>query len=375
MGIKAPEICCRSTAAEWRFKMAQHKIGIIGFGGMANHHVDCLKNTGFDRAEIKGVYDINPEKYELAHKKGLIDYPSYEAMLADDEIDIILVATSNEVHKELAIKALEAGKHVICEKPVTNTSAELEEIMAVSEKCGKVFTIDQNRRTNKDFVLMRRKVEEGLIGKPYVIESRVEGSRGMPTGWRTIKRLGGGMMLDWGVHLIDQLMYMYDEKVINVFCKMFSLQYPEVDDNFRLTMTFESGLVAHIEVSTNNYITHPRWYVLGEQGTLQIDDWNCDGEIVRCKDKENEWAEEIVYTKAGPTKTMAPRSEKSIERIKISEPTDVTDDLTVVYNQMIDEIEGKAELTIKPEQALRVMKVMEAAFESNEKSEAIKTNI
>lgn len=355
--------------------MAQHKVGIIGFGGMANYHVDTLQNTKFERAVHKGVYDINPEKYELAHKKGLIDYPSFDAMLADDEIDIILVSTSNEVHKELAIKALEAGKNVICEKPVTISSAELEEIMAVAKRCGKVFTIDQNRRTNKDFVLMRRKVEEGLIGKPYVIESRVEGSRGMPTGWRTIKRLGGGMMLDWGVHLIDQLMYMIDEKVVNVFCKMFSLQYPEVDDNFRLDITFESGLLAHIEVSTNNYITHPRWYVLGEKGTLQIDDWNCDGKIVRCTDKEDKWGEEIVYTKAGPTKTMAPRSEKSTETITISEPLDVVDDLTVVYNQIVDAIEGKAELTIKPEQALRVMKVMEAAFESDEKSEAIKTNI
>lgn len=352
-----------------------HKVGIIGFGGMANHHVDCFNNQNYDRAMIKGTFDINPEKYELAHKKGLIDYPSLDAILSDDELDIILVSTSNEVHKELAIKALEAGKNVICEKPVTITSAELEEIMAVAKRCGKVFTIDQNRRTNRDFVLMKRKVEEGLIGKPYVIESRVEGSRGMPTGWRTIKSLGGGMMLDWGVHLIDQLMYMYDEKVVNVFCKMFSLQYPEVDDNFRLTMTFESGLVGHIEVSTNNYITHPRWYVLGEQGTLQINDWSCEGEIVRCKDKENEWAEEIVYTKAGPTKTMAPRSEKSVERIPLSEPEGVVDNLTVVYNQMIDAIEGKADLTIKPEQALRVMKVMEAAFESAEKGEAIKTNI
>lgn len=125
----------------------------------------------------------------------------------------------------------------------------------------------------------------------------------------------------------------------------------------------------------NNYITHPRWHILGEYGTLRINDWDCKGEIVRCKNKENEWDEEIVYTKAGPTKTMAPRSEKSIERIKIFEPEDVVDDLTVVYNQMIDAIEGKAELTIKPEQALRVMKVMEAAFESAEKSEAIKTNI
>ncbi len=355
--------------------MSEHNIGIIGFGGMANYHVDIFKNEGYTRAKFRGIFDINPEKHALAKEKGLKIYNSLDEILSDPELDIILVATSNEVHKNLAIAAMEAGKHVICEKPVTLSSDELEEIMKVQERTGMVFTINQNRRTNKDFVLMKRKVEEGAIGKPYVIESRVEGSRGMPTGWRTIKSLGGGMMLDWGVHLIDQLMYMYTDKVVNVFCTMNSIQYPEVDDNFRLIMTFENGIEARVEVATNNYIVHPRWYVLGKNGTLQIDDWNCDGKIVRCIDKEDTWAEEIVYTKAGPTKTMAPRNERSVEVIELSEPKDYEDSLTIPYEQLIDAIEGKAELTIKAEQALRVMKVMEAAFESWERKEAIKTNI
>lgn len=352
-----------------------HKLGIIGFGGMAHHHKTELHDKKFDRVKIHGIYDIDPKKLDEAESYGFKAYPSKEELFADNEIDMVLIATTNEVHKSLAIEAMAFGKHVIVEKPVTVSSKELEEIIEASKKYGKVFTIDQNRRTNKDFVLMRRCVEQGMIGEPYVIESRVEGSRGMPTGWRTIKSLGGGMMLDWGVHLIDQIMYMVNEKVVNVYCKMFSIDYPEVDDNFRLTMTFESGLVAHIEVSTNNYITHPRWYVLGKEGTLQIDDWNCDGKIVRCIDKENVWEEEIVYTKAGPTKTMAPRNANSIETITISEPTDVMDNLRPVYNQFCDAIEEVAPLTIKPEQALRVMKVMEAAFESNKSGDTIKTVI
>lgn len=357
--------------------MEKHKIGIIGFGGMANYHVDTLVKENYERAVHKGVYDINSEKYELAQKKGLAIYNSFEEMLEDNEIDIILVSTSNEVHKELSIQALRAGKNVICEKPVTLSSKELEEIMAVAKETGKLFTINQNRRTNYDFIQMRRQVEKGAIGKPYVIESRVEGSRGMPTGWRTIKALGGGMMLDWGVHLIDQIMYMYNEKVVSVFCQMFSLQYPEVDDNFRLIMTLESGLVVQIEVGTNNFIAHPRWYVLGDKGTLQVNDWSCEGKVVRCNDKESEWAEEIVYTKAGPTKTMAPRSEQSTETITLSanDVEDVFDSLSVVYTQLIDAIEGKSELTITAEQALRVMKVMEAAFESAETGKSVTTNI
>lgn len=351
----------------------KHKLGIIGFGGMAGAHFDALKN--YDRVDVKGVYDVNPQRLQVAEEKGIIAYKSKEELLQDPEIDLVLIAATNEVHKELSIAAMKAGKHVICEKPVTISSNELKEIMEASERYGRVFTIDQNRRTNRDFVLMRRNVESGLLGKPYIIESRVEGSRGMPTGWRTKKALGGGMMLDWGVHLIDQIMYMVPQKVISVFCKMYKIQYPEVDDNFRLVMTFEDGLTAQIEVATNNYITHPRWYVLGENGTLQIDDWNCDGKIVRCIDKEDQWVEEIVYTKAGPTKTMAPRNPNSTETIKISEPLDVRDDLTVVYDQFVDAVEGVAELTIRPEEAMRVMEVMEAAFLSDESGDVIHTNI
>ena len=222
---------------------------------------------------------------------------------------------------------------------------------------------------------MRRQVESGIIGKPYVIESRVEGSRGVPAGWRCEKEKGGGMMYDWGVHLIDQLMYMIPEKVVSVYCKMFSVNYKEVDDNFRLTMTFESGVVAHIEVSTNNFINHPRWYVLCKGGTLQVDDWACSGKVVKCIDREDRWDTEIKTVKAGPTKTMAPRSEDTVETIILSEPEDVIDNLDVVYNQFVDAIEKKAELTIKPEETLRVVKVMEASFKSAEKDIVVKCRI
>lgn len=351
-----------------------HKIASIGFGGMATHHFNQSKRL--DIIELKGIYDIDPKRVEAAKGYGLYTYSSAEEIYADPEIDIVLVAVPNDLHKKYCIEAMKSGKHVLCEKPVTMTSDELLDIIKVSKETKKVFTIDQNRRVNKDFVLMRRCVEKGLLGDVYVIESRVEGSRGVPAGWRTNKAQGGGMMLDWGVHLIDQILYMYpDSKVTNVFCKMYSINYPEVDDNFRLTMTLDNGVTAQIEVSTNNFIKHPRWYVLGTDGTLQIDDWDSSGKIIRPKSKEDKWAAEIAKNKVGPSKTMAPRSEASEEIIPIHAPSDVEDNLNPTYYQLVDAIEGKAPLTITPEQTLRVMKVMEASFASSETGEAIKTNI
>ncbi len=347
---------------------------MIGFGGMAGHHCTQLlkKNVPIN---ISGVYDIDEGRMEAARERGLYTYPSKEALLADKNVDIVLIATFNTTHAELSKEALRAGKHVLCEKPVTVCSKDLEEIMELAKKQGKVFGVDQNRRVNKDYVLLKRCIEEGLIGKPYVIESRVEGSRGMPEGWRCLKALGGGMMFDWGVHLIDQIMMMYEsEKVTNVFCKMYSVHYPEVDDNFRLTLTLESGLTAHIEVSTNNFINHPRWYVLGDKGTLQIDDWSCRGSIVRPLKDDNVWSAEISPNQAGPSKTMAKRSPDTVETIPLSAPTDVEDNLDPVYRQFIAAIEGK-ELLIKPAQCLRVMKVIEAAFLSASTNQAINTQI
>ena len=353
--------------------MKTYNLGIIGYGGMAGNHNRQLEHKNV-RVKIKGVYDIDPKRLDVAKEQGHIAYSSKEELLNDKEIDIVLVATTNEYHKALAIEALRAGKHVICEKPATMNSTELEEIIKVADECGLVFTVDQNRRYNRDFINAWRTIDSGVIGKPYVIESRVEGSRGMPEGWRTKKAQGGGMMFDWGVHLIDQVMYMVKEKVKSVYCKMYHINYPEVDDNFRLTMTFESGLTAHIEISTNNFINHPRFYVLGTEGTMIITEWDGTGKVVKKLCDDNEWDAEIKKVKAGPTKTMAPRDPSTVEVIELTEPIDVVDNLDPVYEQLVNAIEG-APLAIKPEETLRVMKVMEAAFKSAETDECIKTDI
>lgn len=352
-----------------------HKLAFWGFGEMANYHLSHIQQ--YDKMEVVGAYDVDRVRLKYAKFRGIKAYNSEEELLQDPEVEIVLIATPNHLHKELAIKALRARKHVICEKPAALHAEELEEMIQVSEEVGKLLTVDQNRRQNKDFLLMKKYVEEGAIGDVYVIESRVEGSRGIPGGWRTDKDQGGGMMLDWGVHLIDQIMSMRNEKVVNVFCKMYYVNYEDVDDNLRLTLTFESGLTAHIEVSTNNFITHPRWYVLGSKGTLQIDDWNCNGTIVRSIDQNSDFAKEITQTAAGPTRTMAPRSEDTTERITINDPNASFDykELCMVYEQLVDSIDNNKTLVIDPKQCLRVMKVMDAAFLSAEIGEAVKTSI
>ena len=101
--------------------MKQYKAAIVGYGGMGRWHVQGIHKT--DRVVFKGTYDLNPERMKLAVEDGLsVCYDSYEALLADKEIDIVVVATPNNFHMPLVCQALEAGKAVLCEKPVSMSS-------------------------------------------------------------------------------------------------------------------------------------------------------------------------------------------------------------------------------------------------------------
>lgn len=115
------------------------------------------------------------------------------------------------------------------------------------------------------------------------------------------------MVLDWGVHLLDQILYMYgDRKIETVYASLTNITNQEVDDGFTAILTFEGGTEVLVEVGTNNYISLPRWYVLGKDGTAVIRDWQLTGEIIRKTGKTEETVIP-VKTAAGLTKTMAPR--------------------------------------------------------------------
>ena len=346
-----------------------HKLGIIGYGGMGHHHAEKVM-TKVDRLDVSGVYDIREERMVLAKSEGFNTYDSTDALLADKSIDLVTIATPNNFHKELVIRALRAGKNVICEKPVALNSEELVEMMGVAKETGKVFTVHQNRRWDRDFVIVKTAIEQGMLGKPFFIESRVAGSNGVLYEWRGYKVCGGGMLYDWGIHLIDQMMWMVDSPVISVYASLKKIFCKECDDNFKLFLKFENGIDADIEIDTYNFIALPRWHVVGDRATLSVDDWACHGKILSAKENGIEWSETIVYTEAGPTRSMAPRRKETILEEALPE---VRTDWTDFYKNVCAAIEGKEKLIVTPEQALRVMRVVDAAFKSNDENQSVKT--
>ncbi len=350
----------------------KHRLALVGYGGMAGWHHSNIKEK-IPNIEVVGAYDVREEANDKARANGLYVYKSLDELLADKTVDLVTIATPNDFHRPLAIECLRAGKHVVCEKPVTLNAKELEEIIAVSEETGKLFSIHQNRRWDRDFLIVKKAIDEGLIGTPYFVESRVQGSRGAMHGWRGHHQNGGGMLLDWGVHLIDQAMQLFPEKVVSVNAHLFSLYGSEVDDNIKLFLRFESGVSVLLEMATNCFILQPRWHVSGTGGTMMIEDWSCKGKIVKLKaEGEMTWEDDIVYTEAGPTRTMAPRPRHTTQEMALPE---VKADWTEFYQNIVDVLDKEAELIVKPAQALRVMKVIDALFASQQAGTGLRVDI
>ncbi len=339
-----------------------HRLAVIGYGGMGSWHVENVREK-IPSLEVKGIFDVRQEACDKAKENGLFVYSSKEQLLADPEVDLVTIAVPNNFHKPLVIECLRAGKNVICEKPVALNAAELEDMIAVSKETGRLFSIHQNRRWDKDYAIIKKMVREELLGKPYFIESRVLGSRGSMHGWRGYRVNGGGMVLDWGVHLIDQLLDMIDSPVVSVDSHLIHVFGGEVDDSIKVFLRFENGLSAMCEMSTNCFINQPRWHVSCTDGTAVIEDWACNGKMVKLNtEAEMEWADDIVYTEAGPTRTMAPRPKETTLELPLPE---VQTDWSDYYKNILAVLDGEAELVVRPEQALRVMKVIDAVFEAD----------
>lgn len=345
--------------------MKENKIvyGLIGFGGMGKWHTEILENV--PEIELAGIYDIKEEKRKLAEEAGFHTYETEEAMLADESIDVILVATPNDTHRPIALRAMEAGKNVIVEKPATLSLKELTELEDMAGKTDRFLTVHQNRRWDEDLLTVREILKDQTMGEIFRIESRVHGSRGIPGDWRKEKAHGGGMVLDWGVHLFDQIFRLTGERRLKtVYATLTNVTNQEVDDGFTAVLRFEGGLEVLVEVGTNNFISLPRWYVLGENGSAVVEDWDLSGKIVKAFSEEEK---EIVpvRTAAGLTKTMAPRRE---DTIRVEELPRVPGDIADFHRNVAAVLLRGEEPAVKLPEVKRVMRLMETVFESAEKN-------
>lgn len=342
----------------------KHKIGIIGYGTMGSWHAENVRDR-IENLEVACVYDINEEKRKKALNDGFNICSSAEELLSSD-VDIVLVATPNNFHKDYSIKALKSQKNVICEKPACMNLAELEEVIAEANRQGKIYTVHQNRRWDVDYDIMKNIIENNMVGKPYQIYSRLFSNRNLPGDWRTVKDSGGGFLYDWGVHMIDQILCLVDRKPISVYTQLKHIYHQEVDDAIRVNINFEGGLSAHIVADSWTFVNEWRWHISGDDGTAVIYDWGgTEGKVIKANVKQVDWTQGCVYTANGLSRSMWPRPKSEVEELPL--PVSANKPRwEEFYENVLDAIDGKAEQMVTYDQIRMSMRVIDASFLSAE---------
>lgn len=238
------------------------------------------KNAPRAGVQIAAVCDIDEEKQSEAAAIGYKMYRTADELLDDPKVNTVILTVPNHLHRSMCIKAAKAGKHVITEKPAAMTVQELDEMAAACKAAGVFFTAHQNRRWDKDMQMVKKAYDEQLLGNIFTIESRLHSGNGYMHEWHLYQKYGGGMIYDWGVHLIDQILFMMpDAKITSVYADIQKVLHQEVDDYFKIILKLDIKITVHLELSTYILDYQPRWLAAGDKGTMIVKNFGCEGMI------------------------------------------------------------------------------------------------
>lgn len=189
--------------------MSKMKIGIIGAGSIAEYHLKSYAAN--ENAQLVAIADLNETRArDTADKYGMDKvFTDYRELLADPQIDAVSICTWNNMHAEMSIAALRAGKHVLIEKPLSRTVEEAERIREAVRESGRILQVGFVRRYDSNAQLMRQFIENGELGEIYYAKASCLRRLGNPGGWfADVNRSGGGPLIDLGVHVIDLCWYL-----------------------------------------------------------------------------------------------------------------------------------------------------------------------
>lgn len=346
--------------------MEDIRIAVIGHGFMGHEHETMLSQM--EGIRLLGFSDRDPKQLDDV-KEGLKRYESNEALLADPEVDVVLIAANNNQHHDLVIQAARAGKDIICEKPVAMSLEELDDMVRVTNECGVKFTVHHQRRLDQDFRIMKEIFDQKALGDVYMMKNSLYGFNGNMHDWHVYISEGGGMLYDWGVHLIDQILFMMPEaKITSIYADVRNVINFEVDDYFKILLRFDNQVMAEVELGTYLLADKPQdkwferhWIMGGNKGTAYVDGFEPEGRIVRTTELLTNVSGSRTMTAAGPTRSFGPPAPGKI----------VTEDVPKVNTCHRDYFEnykkayyGEEDFLVKIPETRRVLTVMDAVRES-----------
>ena len=353
--------------------MEKIRVGIVGHGFMGHEHEKML--SGMEEYQIIGISDIDPKQLEDV-PEGIKRYTSDEELFADPEIDVVLIVANNNQHHDLVIQAAKAGKDIICEKPVAMNVAELDDMVRITDECGVKFTVHHQRRLDLDFRTMKAVYDAGSLGDVYTVKSSLYGFNGNMHDWHVFVSEGGGMLFDWGVHLLDQMLWMMPgAKITSVFADVRNVINTEVDDYFKILMRFDNGVTGEVELGTY-FLTDKisekwferHWIMGGNKGTAYLDGFDPQGKIVRTSHLLTNVRGTRTMTAAGPTRSFGPPAEGTILTEDLPKATTKHEDYFKNYYKAYH---GEEEFLVKIPETRRVLALMEAVRESSKTGTSI----
>ena len=240
------------------------QVAVIGYGSAARvFHAPLI--AGVPGLQLACICSSRPEAVRADWPHVSVQ-PSPEAVYADPNIDVVVIATPNDSHFLLAQAALLAGKHVVVDKPCTVTLAETQALLALAAQQRRVLTVFQNRRFDRDFLALQQVLASGALGRVVQVQSHFDRYRPVvPSRWRERSQPGAGLWLDLGPHLIDQALCLWgmpDALLLDWACLREGAQ---VNDWFQAVLRYdgEAGSQRRVILHASTLVARngPRWAV------------------------------------------------------------------------------------------------------------------
>ncbi|TVR51209.1 MAG: gfo/Idh/MocA family oxidoreductase [Puniceicoccaceae bacterium] len=336
--------------------------GFIGAGKISGYSASSVNKH--PHARVAAAHDLSPERLrELCEGNNIpTAYATAEELLADKSIDAVYIAVPNKFHAPLSIQALEAGKHVILDKPFALNLKEAEQVAAAAKKSGKIFTLGMNQRFAPDSQKVRSLVADGVLGEVYHAKAYWQRREGIPRlgTWFGNKELAGaGCLYDIGVHVLDLCLY-----VLNNFepVSVYGATYTKFGNRGLGEGGWGLSERSNIEFNVDDFATALIKFKNG--CTVALDTtWAC-----HMKDG-NRNGVELFGTEAGATTHPA----QIFRRNPVRESYEVIEDIRAKvafphgdrFSNFINHLRGEEDLCVSIEQALAVQKILDAIAESS----------
>ncbi|WP_165368335.1 Gfo/Idh/MocA family protein [Phytoactinopolyspora endophytica] len=337
------------------------RVGILGLGRSGwNIHAAGLAELG-DDYRIVAAADPAPERRAEAETRfGCATHAEPADVIADPQVELVIVATPSHTHVPLTVAALEAGKHVVVEKPMAQSTAEVDTMIEAAQKAGRVLTCFQNSRFDPAFMAIREVIGSGRLGELVLIR-RSHHRFARRADWQTLRKFGGGELPNTASHFLDQVLLLLGDGPLDLFADLRrTLAAGDAEDHVKLVLKTKTGLTADIESSSTVATPQPAWMIAGTAGGLVSTD---DGGLkVRWCDPD---ALAELRVDEGPA---ADRRYGTGEQIDWHEQTIEVEPpggqrTALYYQRLAATLRDGAELFVTPESVRRQIEIIERARE------------